>query len=169
MAQARPVGTRNPGFSLARNYPQLQQSTADPATQQAIQGAYQALYDLRDAIQYPSVATWRTLLLKNTNIGVDIADNVVMHGGGTIALVAGVLRKTIVSALTVQLNVVTATSSDSLGQFTIPANQPINTPIAFKNFSTAPLQDLSVLSWDVIASDGSSDVDGIASFSVYWM
>ena len=159
----------NNPFSLARNYPQLQNANADASIKDAIRGAYQLLYDLRDAIHYPTPTdiTWRTLLLKDCTIGNDIADHVVVHPGGNILLVAGVLRKAISSALTVRLNVVGATTQVVV-TFTIEANQPVNSPARFITFTQAVLNDMDVLSWDVLVSDWSGDVDGVASFTIWW-
>lgn len=111
---------------------------------------------------------FRTLLLKNTAPGDDIADHVVAHAGGTVQLVVGVLRKVIVSDLTVRINVVTASATTAIGSFTIPHATPINTPVAFTTFSHSTLNDKDVLSWDVTASDSSNDPAGVASFTIYW-
>lgn len=111
---------------------------------------------------------FRTLLLKNAAPGNDIADHVVAHTGGTVQLVVGVLRKVITSDLTVRINVVTASGSTTIGTFTIPQATPINTPVEFESFTNSTLSDLDVLSWDVTASDSSSDPAGVASFTIYW-
>lgn len=165
-----PVTPRNPNFSLARNYPQLQNSSSDQATQTAIQGAYQQIYDLRDAINYPASSglKWRTLDLNDTTVGNNIAHPTVVHPGGTVMLVAGVLRKAITSALTIRINISTPTTSNAIGSFTIPANQPLNTPAIFTTFTMSQLTDQTTLTWDVVASDGSSDADGVASMTLWW-
>lgn len=113
---------------------------------------------------------FRTLLLKDATVGNDIADHVVVHQGGDISLAAGVLRKVITADLTVTLDVVTSSGATLLGTFTIPAATAINTPVSFPAsvFSTTKLTDMQVLAWNVTASDGSSDLDGVASFTLWW-
>lgn len=108
----------------------------------------------------------RTLLLKDVAIGNDIADHVPVWGAaGTITKVTGVLRKAITSDLTLRIKVAGAT----LGTFTIPHATAVDTPIDFTTFtgSTAVALD-QVFSWDVTASDGSTDAAGVASFTVSW-
>lgn len=159
---------RNPNFSLARNYIQLQNSDASPAVQQAVQQVQQQVYDLRDAISYPTVLKVRTLDLNVTTVGNNIAHPTVFHPGGTPLLLAGVLRKTIASDLTVRLNASTATASNAIAMITIPSSQPLNTPVLVTTFTMTAINDQAVLTWDVTASDGSSDPNGVASFSLWW-
>jgi len=110
----------------------------------------------------------RTSLLQSLAIGNDIAPHVICHPGGTLHLVVGTLRKAISADLVARLNVVTASASTLIGQFTIPHATAINTPVSFTTFSHSTFSDLDVLSWDVTSSDNSSDANGVASFSVYW-
>lgn len=111
----------------------------------------------------------RTLLLKDTTVGNDIADHVVVYGPGgpyTAQNVWGVLRKTITSDLTVRINATFGGTTTSLGTFTIPHTLAVNVAVVYT--LSATLQHLTALSWDVTASDGSSDPDGIASFTISW-
>jgi hypothetical protein len=114
----------------------------------------------------------RTLDLKDTTVGNDIADATIVHGSTgadmTCLLVAGVLRTAITADLTVRLNIWVAGVSSVVGTFTIPAATPINTAVSFTTFTTATFPDMAILTWDVTASDGSTDGEGVASFSVWY-
>lgn len=113
----------------------------------------------------------RTLLLKDTTVGNDIADHVVCWGTSAthkVTLVRGVLRKTISADLTVRINSTLAGVTSVIGEFTIPAATAIDTPVPFTTFGTSSLADLSVFSWDVIASDASAASAGVASFTISW-
>jgi hypothetical protein len=116
----------------------------------------------------------RTIDLKDTTVGNNIADVVVVHGAktgqaSTVVLVAGVLRTAISTSLTLRINNVTTGGTNVVGTFTIPSATAVNTPVAFTTFTTSTLPDLSALTWDVTASDGSVAADGVASFSIWWM
>ena len=113
----------------------------------------------------------RTLLLKDTTIGDDIADHVTIWVAGTAATVQAVLRKAITSDLTVRIKVTANGTTTTLGSFTIPHATAVNTVVQFASSTftgstTFPL--VGVLSWDVLASDGSQDKAGVASFTVTW-
>jgi hypothetical protein len=112
----------------------------------------------------------RTLLLKSTTVGNDIADHVTCYGGGahTAILVTGTLRKAIAADLTVRINNVSPAGTVVVGSFTIPSATAVDTPVKFTSFTTSALPDLSVFTWDVTASDGSADPAGIASFTIEW-
>jgi hypothetical protein len=117
----------------------------------------------------------RTLLLKDTTIGNDIADHVVVYGSSsghtsTAARMVAVLRKPISSDLTVRINLYSSTGTflGVVGTYTIPHATAINTVITSTTFTTSSLPDQSVLTWDVTASDGSTDGGGIASFTLEW-
>ncbi len=62
-----------------------------------------------------------------------------------------------------------ATATDII-TITIPSSTPINTPITETTFTDDPQQfiDGDVLIFDVLASDGSSDAAGVASFTLEW-
>jgi hypothetical protein len=117
----------------------------------------------------------RTLLLKNTTVGNDIADHVTCYGPvpgvtHTVILVTGVLRLAITADLTVRINNVAGATTNVVGTFTIPSATAVDTPISFSgsDITTPSCPDLSVFTWDVTASDGSSDPAGVASFTVEW-
>lgn len=104
----------------------------------------------------------RTLLLKDTSVGNDIADHVPVFVAGTFTRIIGVLRKAIVSDLTVRVNLDGAT----LITLTIPVATAVDVPVTSEAFTPTGLTDLQILSWDVTASDSSRDAAGIASFTV---
>lgn len=111
----------------------------------------------------------RTILLKDTTVGNDIADHVTVYGtlngeNVNVYLVTGVLRKSITADLTLRVNI----NGTALGTFTIPLATTPDTVISFKSFTTETLPDKGVLTWDVLASDGQMDVAGVASFTVLW-
>lgn len=108
----------------------------------------------------------RTLLLKDTEVGDDIADHTTVYASGTGVRIVGVLRKVILSALTVRLK----KSGTVIITITIPATTAIDTPVEVTAFTTAPqpFVDGQVLTWDVTASDGSTDLNGVAAFTVEW-
>lgn len=147
----------------------------------------QAINDrLREIVIPPAVAAtppaataaagqlfWRTLDLNNAAVGNNIAPNVIVFGAAagpshTIVGLAGVLRLAITEDLTVQINNVSPAGTVSVGSFTIPAATPVDTPVVFSAFDNIVLPDLSVLTFDVTASDGSADPDGVATFTLAW-
>jgi hypothetical protein len=115
----------------------------------------------------------RTLLLKDTTVGNDIADHVTCFGpipgvAHTAVLVTGVLRLAIAADLTVRINNVSPGGTVEVGTWTIPAATPIDTPQLSTTFVTSSLPDMSVFTWDVLASDGSKDPAGVASCTIEW-
>jgi hypothetical protein len=115
----------------------------------------------------------RTLLLKDTTVGNDIADHVVCYGpipgvAHTALQVTGVLRKAIASDLTVRINSVSPGGTVEVGTWTIAASTPVDDPQISTTFVHASLPDMSVFTWDVLASDGSKDPAGIASCTIEW-
>ncbi len=117
----------------------------------------------------------RTLLIKNTTVGDDIADHVTCYGPvpgvtHTVILVTGVLRKAITADLTVRINNVSPDGATTIvvGTFTIPMATAVDVPVSFTSFTNASLPDLSTFTWDITASDGSKDSAGVASFTIEW-
>ncbi len=108
----------------------------------------------------------RTLLLKNTAIGIDIADHVTVYEPGEGIVFTGVLRKAISEDLTVRLK----KNGAAIITLTIPAGTAIDTVVSSTGFAATPqpFVEGEVLSWDVTASDESTDVNGVASFTVEW-
>jgi hypothetical protein len=106
----------------------------------------------------------RTLLLKDTTVGNNIADHVPIYVAGTAMRIVGVLRKAIAADLAVRVNL----NGSALTTLTIPRATAVDTPVVGTSPTPPALADLAVLSWDVTASDGSMDPAGVASFTVEW-
>lgn len=104
----------------------------------------------------------RTLLIKDTTIGNDIADHVPIFIKSKAVRVIGVLRKAITSDLTVRVKL----GGVALITLTIPHTTAIDAAVTSTAFVNYALADLSVLSWDITASDGSKDANGVASLTV---
>lgn len=116
---------------------------------------------------------WATLDLKDTTVGNGIADVVPVHSStpgdpSTAQRVIGVLKTAITSDLTLRINVVVSGSPSVVGTFTIPHTTAVNTAVVFTSFTTSALPDLSVLTWDVTASDGAAVSEGVATFVLIW-
>ena len=109
-------------------------------------------------------------MLKNTAVGNNIADNVTEYPGAarTVIVVTAALRLAIASDLTIRINAVSPSGSVVVGSFTIPSATAVATMLQFSTFVTSSLADGSVFTWDVLASDGSTDGDGVASFTVWY-
>ena len=106
----------------------------------------------------------RTLLLKDTTVGNDIADHVPIYVAGTAMRIVGVLRLAITADLTVRVNL----DGTALTSLTIPHTTPVDTPVVGTSPAPPTLGDLAVLSWDVTASDGSTSPGGVCSITVEW-
>ncbi len=108
----------------------------------------------------------RTLLLKDTAIGTDIADHVTVYADGVGRRIVGVLRLAITSDLTVRVK----KNGTTLITLTIPDTTPIDTPVESTAFTDTPqaFADGEVLTWDVLASDGQVDAAGVAAFTLEW-
>jgi hypothetical protein len=109
---------------------------------------------------------WRTLLVKDSTVGVNIADELVAQGTGNAAKVVAVLRQPITAALVIAINL----DGVILTTMTIPASTAVNTLVE-QPFLPAPGPTITagqILSWDILASDGSTDIDGVASFTLIW-
>lgn len=108
----------------------------------------------------------RTLLVKDSTTGNGIADVVTVYAPGAATRITGVLRLAITADLTVRVNL----NGFALVTITIPAATAIDTVVTETTFTpaNAPLADGDVLTWDITASDGSKDADGVASFTLIW-
>src|SRR4030095_16918118 len=107
----------------------------------------------------------RTLLLKDTAVGDDIADHVTVYADGTAVNFTGVLRRSITADLTVRVNL----DGAAFATLTIPAATVTDTPVETTTFTPdTAMTDGQVLSWDVVASDASKDRAGVASFTLEW-
>ena len=117
----------------------------------------------------------RTLLLKDTTVGVSIADHLDVFVDGVGIRIVGVLRKVLTADLTADLYVLKIEDVGSgfqlLQSCTIPQATAVNTPIDFTSFTSNALRQMKkgdVLRWDVTASDGQADKYGVAAFTFVW-
>ena len=117
----------------------------------------------------------RTLLVRNTTPGDDIADHttVCASAGPCVGIrVVGVLRKGLDSDLTIRLRIVSIAGTDTAIECTIPAATIVNDPIVFTDWETLPdtqpFLDGDVLIWDIVEGDTQSDGNGVAAFTVEW-
>lgn len=106
---------------------------------------------------------WRTLLLKDTATGDDIADHLTVQESGVGTNVKAVLRKAIASDLTVEV----VKNGTVIATITIPHATAVDHVITVDIHSVNFVED-DVLSWNITASDGSADIAGVASFTVEW-
>ena len=115
----------------------------------------------------------RTLLIKDTTVGEDIADHVTVYEPGTATKVTAVLRVGLLSDLTVRINrnVVDGLGvvhSNPLTSITIPAGTVPDVVIDFPGVAGTALEENDVLSWDIVAGDGQQDGYGVASVTLEW-
>ena len=115
----------------------------------------------------------RTLLLKDTTVGNDIADRVDVYGApgrrdSQCTRITGVLRKAITADLTLRIKNKKGSTTNTVGSFTIPMTTAVDTVVTFTTFDYNIFPDRSVFIWDVTASDSSIDAAGIASYTVEW-
>lgn len=140
----------------------------DKLKSQGDQKLYDALNRIVDALGTSGSSSEifnRTLLIKNSTIGTDIADAVPVQSSGTLQQVVGVLKDTIVSDLIVNINV----NGKLLISCTILHTQLLLTPIIYTNFKITKFNTNDILTADIITSDGSIDSGGIASFTIEWI
>jgi hypothetical protein len=115
----------------------------------------------------------RTLLLKDTTVGNDIADHTTIEIKGTAGRLTGTLRLPITADLIVRCMIAHAgdIAFVELISLTIPSGHPINSPIdgaAFTSDAAKSLLYNDVVRWDVMASDGNTDRAGVASFDLIY-
>lgn len=115
----------------------------------------------------------RTLLIKNTAVGDNIADVTTVYVDGTAARITGVLRTAIDADLVVRVRYNTPDDPGTINELvtlTIPAATAINTPVSSTEFTADSLElgDQVCLLWDITASDGQTDAGGVASVTLQW-
>lgn len=114
----------------------------------------------------------RTLLLKDTTVGADIADRVTVRPArtGLFTRVTATLRKAITSDLTVVIKLrAYPGGAVVLATVTIPSTTAVDDVIEQTTFTNNPAAAAKeTLTWDVTASDGSQDAGGVASFTLEW-
>ncbi len=117
----------------------------------------------------------RTLTLRDLTVADDIAPHSNVYHDGTGKRLLGVLRKTISADLTIRI--LKAPGDGSAGAELVTVTLP-STAVVDETFEWSlasgspavlpPFVDREVLSADILASDGSSDVNGVAEFTVQW-
>lgn len=116
------------------------------------------------ALAASSQLFWRTLLLKNTAVGDDVADHVDAQTDGTAVKFVGLLRKTITEDLKVRVK----KQGVAFCTLTIPIATPVDTLVQTTAFTpTGAVTEGDVFSWDVTGSDGQIDAAGVATFTLY--
>ena len=111
----------------------------------------------------------RDFTIYDTTVRDDAAPHTTVYRPGVGYRIIGVLRKAITSDLTVQFNkagteLITVTIPDSTG-----VDEVLTWPLASGSPADyIPMNDLEVLTADITASDGSTDADGVAQFTVQW-
>ncbi len=105
----------------------------------------------------------RTLLVKDSAVGNDIADQVNTQAAGTATSVVAVLRTAISADLTIRIRL----DGVIFTTMTIPLATTVGTVIS--QTTTGAILNDQAISWDILASDGSTDADGIASFTLEWI
>lgn len=106
---------------------------------------------------------WRTIDINNTGAGINIAPNLTVQGTGKGIKIAGVLRQTISADLVVRVNC----AGLELGTLTIPAATPVKTKVE-TSIATKQLVEGTIITWDIVSSDGSTDINSVASITVEW-
>ncbi len=117
----------------------------------------------------------RTFVIVDTAQGDNVADNVVSFGANigapsTVRRITGTLRTAIASDLVIRWNVKYPDgTSHIIGTFTLPHTTPLSKAVSFLTFAWPELPDLGVLIPDIVSSDGSTDNDGVAAWTIEWV
>ncbi len=106
---------------------------------------------------------YRTIDINDTTPGNNIAPNVTVMATGPGRRIAGVLRKAIAADLVVRVNVAGA----EIGTLTIPAATPVKTEVETPIVITQIVEG-TVMTWDIVASDSSKDINSVAAITVEW-
>ncbi len=106
---------------------------------------------------------WRTIDINDSTPGTNIAPNLTVQGTGRGLKIAGVLRVAISADLVVRVNV----AGVAIGTLTIPAATPIKTKVETP-IVTQKLVEGTIITWDIVSSDSSKDINSIASITVEW-
>ena len=108
---------------------------------------------------------WRTLILNNLAAGADIAPHVTAQASGTAQQVTAVLRKAITADLVVTINL----NHAPLITCTVNQTTKPGVELTYTNFLTSgAIAKGDVFSWSIVASDGSTDINGVVAFTPMW-
>jgi hypothetical protein len=115
----------------------------------------------------------RTLTLYDTTVRDDAAPHTLVYADGMSFRLLGVLRQEIASDLTIRINKGPQFALEELITVTIPSTALINEVFEWAiTEGSPPLQipffDKEILTADILASDGSTEADGVAQFTVEW-
>jgi hypothetical protein len=116
----------------------------------------------------------RTWNINDTKVANDVSPHVMIYLNPaqpvTVRRVYLTLRKAITADLIVALRYKPPTTSiATIGSFTAPTSTAVNTPIIFTSFAKSDLVDGGVVWGDITASDGSKDVNGIATVTIEYI
>lgn len=108
----------------------------------------------------------RTVDLHNLAVGNDIAPRVTVFATGTARRFTGVLRTAISADLTVRVK----RNGTAIITMTIPLATAVGVVVESTSFVSTPepLADGDVISWDITASDGSANPNGVATCTLEW-
>ena len=109
------------------------------------------------------------LFLKVLTVGDDIADHWIVQHAGTGRRITAELKLAITVDLEVTLNV----NGSPVTSITVPNATAVGTVLEFPFVTGSPatdveLNDKDLLTWDITASDGQSDVNGVATINAEW-
>lgn len=115
----------------------------------------------------------RTLDLYDLTVGDDIAMHTTVYADGTAFRILAVLRKAITADLEVRINKGVLGDMQELITVTIPTGTSVNDVLEWALLTGSPpilgpFIDKEVLTADILASDGSSDQNGVAQFTIEW-
>lgn len=115
----------------------------------------------------------RTLTLYNLAVGDDIAPHTLVYNDGTAYRLIAVMRKDMTADLTVRFNKGIQFALEELITVTIPLTSVIDDVFEWPLVVGSPailatFFDQEILTADITASDGSTDVNGIVQFTIQW-
>lgn len=115
----------------------------------------------------------RTFTVYDTTVRDDAGPHTTVYANGTAYRVLAVLRKAITVDLEVRFNKGVLGDMQELIIITIPTGTSVNDVLEFALLTGSPptlgpFNDLEVLTADILTSDGSTDADGVAQFTIEW-
>jgi hypothetical protein len=108
-------------------------------------------------------AFWRVFDIHNTATGTNVGPVLTVQEGGAGIKITAVLRTAITADLVVRVNA----NAVELGTITVPLATPVNTEVAI-SIQTKRLVKGQPITWDIVASDGSFNPNGVATVTVLW-
>ncbi len=105
----------------------------------------------------------RTIDIKDTTAGTNIAPNLTVQATGPGIKITGVLRRGITADLVVKVNV----GGVALGTLTIPQATAVRVPVS-TSIKNKKLVENQVITFDVVAGDSQKDKNGVATLTIEW-